>query len=47
MGARLFVELGPGTELSGMVRRTLPDAVRANVASPDDIGALGQAVAAL
>jgi [acyl-carrier-protein] S-malonyltransferase len=47
MGARLFVELGPGTELSGMVRRTLPDAMRANVASPDDIGALGQAVAAL
>ena len=34
LGTRLFVELGPGTELSGMVRRTLPDAARANVAGP-------------
>ena len=37
MGATLFVELGPGTELSGMVKRTVPDAARANVASPEDL----------
>ena len=42
MGATLFVELGPGTELSGMVKRTVPDATRANVATPDDLEALGQ-----
>jgi [acyl-carrier-protein] S-malonyltransferase len=47
MGARLFVELGPGTELSGMVRRTVPEAARANVAGPEDIEALGMAIAAL
>jgi [acyl-carrier-protein] S-malonyltransferase len=41
MGATLFVELGPGTELSGMVKRTVPDATRANVATPDDLEALG------
>jgi [acyl-carrier-protein] S-malonyltransferase len=40
-GAHLFVELGPGTELSGMVRRTVPDAVRLNVAGPEDLDALG------
>jgi [acyl-carrier-protein] S-malonyltransferase len=40
MGATLFLELGPGTELSGMVKRTVPDAVRANVAAPQDLGPL-------
>jgi hypothetical protein len=38
--------LGPGTELSGMVRRTLPDAARANVAGPADLDALAAAVEA-
>jgi len=47
MGARLFVELGPGTELSGMVKRTLPTAGRANVASPVDIESLRPLLAAL
>ena len=47
MGTRLFVELGPGTELSGMVRRTLPDAARANVAGPADLGTLEAAMEAL
>jgi [acyl-carrier-protein] S-malonyltransferase len=47
LGARLFVEMGPGTELSGMVRRTLPDAARANVAGPADLEALAAAVDAL
>ena len=42
MGATLFVELGPGTELSGMVKRTVPDAMRANVATPDDLEAPGR-----
>jgi [acyl-carrier-protein] S-malonyltransferase len=44
MGATLFVELGPGTELSGMVRRTVPDASRANVAAPEDLDALAAAL---
>jgi len=44
MGAKLFVELGPGTELSGMVRRTVPDAARLNVAGPEDLEALASAI---
>jgi [acyl-carrier-protein] S-malonyltransferase len=43
-GAELFVELGPGTELSGMVRRTVPDVARLNVAGPEDLEALASAV---
>jgi len=45
-GARLLVEFGPGTELSGMARRTVPDVARANVASPEDLTALGAALSA-
>jgi [acyl-carrier-protein] S-malonyltransferase len=37
LGAAVFVELGPGTELSSMVKRTLPDATRGNVATPADL----------
>jgi len=44
MGATLFVELGPGTELSGMVRRTVPEAARANVAAPEDLDVLALAL---
>jgi [acyl-carrier-protein] S-malonyltransferase len=40
MGGTLFLELGPGTELSGMVKRTVPDAARANVATPQDLETL-------
>jgi [acyl-carrier-protein] S-malonyltransferase len=40
-GATHFVELGPGIELSGMVKRTLDGAARANVATPDDLERLG------
>ena len=47
LGAELFVELGPGTELSGMVRRTLPAAARANVAGPADLDVLATAIDAL
>jgi [acyl-carrier-protein] S-malonyltransferase len=44
-GASMFVELGPGTELSGMVKRTVAGAVRVNVAVPDDLAKLTAAVA--
>ncbi len=40
LGATTFVELGPGTELSGMVKRTVEGATRANVAVPDDLADL-------
>jgi [acyl-carrier-protein] S-malonyltransferase len=43
-GANLFVELGLGTELSGMVRRTVPDVARLNVAGPEDLEALASAI---
>jgi [acyl-carrier-protein] S-malonyltransferase len=46
-GGKLFVELGPGTELSGMVRRTLPEVARANVATPADLAGLESALSAL
>lgn len=37
IGVTHYLELGPGTELSGMVKRTLDGAERANVAGPDDL----------
>lgn len=41
MGVDRTLELGPGTELSGMAKRTLDGVARANVATPDDLaGAL-------
>lgn len=40
-GVTHFLELGPGTELSGMVKRTVAGAARANVATPDDLDRLG------
>jgi [acyl-carrier-protein] S-malonyltransferase len=40
LGVTTFVELGPGTELSGMVKRTVAGATRANVATPDNLAAL-------
>jgi [acyl-carrier-protein] S-malonyltransferase len=39
-GATRFVEVGPGGVLSGLVRRTLPDATAASVASPEDLEGL-------
>jgi [acyl-carrier-protein] S-malonyltransferase len=45
LGVTHFLELGPGTELSGMVKRTVPDAKRANVSTPDDLAALPEFVA--
>lgn len=46
LGVTTFVELGPGTELSGMVKRTVPGASRANVAAPEDIAVLTAALTA-
>ena len=40
LGVTHFLELGPGSELSGMVKRTLDDSQRANVATPDDLGSV-------
>jgi [acyl-carrier-protein] S-malonyltransferase len=37
LGVTTFVELGAGTELSAMVKRTVEGAARANVAAPADI----------
>lgn len=39
-GVTHFLELGPGTELSGMVKRTVDGTTRANVATPDDLDGL-------
>jgi [acyl-carrier-protein] S-malonyltransferase len=40
LGVTQFLELGPGSELSGMVKRTVEGAQRANVATPDDLSKL-------
>jgi [acyl-carrier-protein] S-malonyltransferase len=45
MGATTFVELGPGKELSGMVKRTVVEAGRVNVATPDDLEPLAAVLA--
>lgn len=37
LGVTHFLELGPGSELSGMVKRTVDGASRANVATPEDL----------
>jgi [acyl-carrier-protein] S-malonyltransferase len=41
LGVTRWLELGAGSELSGMVKRTVADSVRANVATPDDLARLG------
>lgn len=40
LGVDRTLELGPGAELSGMVKRTVEGVERANVATPDDLAAL-------
>jgi [acyl-carrier-protein] S-malonyltransferase len=40
LGATQVVEVGPGGVLTGLARRTLPDAQALSVASPDDLGVL-------
>jgi len=39
-GVTTYVEIGPGTVLSGMVRRIVKDATVANVGTPDDLASL-------
>ena len=34
MGARVFVEIGPGTVLTGLIKRIIPDAVTVNACDP-------------
>jgi [acyl-carrier-protein] S-malonyltransferase len=41
MGAATFVEVGPGRVLAGLAKRTVPDVTVHNVATPDDVAALG------
>jgi len=45
LGGTLFVELGPGGVLSGLARRSLPDADSVSVAEPDDLDRLMELVA--
>lgn len=45
MGVDTFVELGPGTELSGMVKRTVEGARRLNVSSPGELERISQLIA--
>ncbi len=40
LGATQVVEVGPGGVLTGLARRTLPEAQALSVASPDDLGVL-------
>jgi [acyl-carrier-protein] S-malonyltransferase len=40
MGVTHYLELGPGAELSGMVKRTVADSVRMNVSAPGDLDRL-------
>jgi len=44
LGVLTFIELGPGTELSGMVKRTVAGAGRAHVAVPDDLSELASLI---
>jgi [acyl-carrier-protein] S-malonyltransferase len=45
MGATRFVEVGTGGVLTGLARRTLPDAQASAVAAPDDLDTLVNALA--
>jgi [acyl-carrier-protein] S-malonyltransferase len=45
MGATRFVEVGPGGVLSGLARRTVPDATAIAVGTPDDLDRLVDSVA--
>jgi len=44
LGATRFVEVGPGGVLSGLARRSVPEAESMSVSSPDDLDALVDAV---
>jgi [acyl-carrier-protein] S-malonyltransferase len=42
LGTTRFIEIGPGAALAGMVKRAVPDAVRASVSTPDDVVAVAR-----
>ncbi|MBX3245978.1 MAG: ACP S-malonyltransferase [Myxococcales bacterium] len=44
-GVSLFVEIGQGTALAGMIRRISPEAQRVSVQGPDDFAAAREAIA--
>jgi len=44
LGATRLVEVGPGGVLTGLARRTLPEATSVSVAAPDDLDAMVDAV---
>jgi [acyl-carrier-protein] S-malonyltransferase len=44
LGVKKFVELGPGSSVAGMTRRTVPSAVIVTVGSPAHMSALGEVV---
>ncbi len=46
LGAELLVEVGPGTVLRGLARRTVPDVTAVSAGAPDDIGAVAELVRA-
>ena len=46
MGVNTFVEVGPGTVLSGLIRRIVPDAVTMNIHDPKSLDTTVQALGA-
>jgi [acyl-carrier-protein] S-malonyltransferase len=42
MGVKTFVEVGPGTVLSGLIKRILPEAVTLNVNDPKSLESTSQ-----
>jgi [acyl-carrier-protein] S-malonyltransferase len=44
LGVRKFVELGPGSSVAGMARRTVPTALIVTVGTPSQLPALGEVV---
>jgi len=44
MGVKTFIEVGPGTVLTGLIRRIVPDAVTMNVHDPKSLDATVQAL---
>ena len=46
MGVKIFIEVGPGTVLAGLIRRIVPDAVTMNVHDPKSLDATRAALGA-
>jgi [acyl-carrier-protein] S-malonyltransferase len=44
LGVKRFVELGPGSSVAGMARRTVPSALIVSVSTPGQLPALGEVV---